>query len=36
MNVLGDNTMKRHLWMILAAAVLFGCGKGKVDNVIIL
>jgi len=24
--------MKKHLWMILAAAVLFGCGKAMVDN----
>ena len=24
--------MKKHLWMILAAVVLFGCSKPKVDN----
>ena len=24
--------MKKHLWMILAAVVLFGCNKAKVDN----
>ena len=24
--------MKKHLWMILAAVVLFGCSKAKVDN----